>query len=172
MHQKSFTDSLSDALPGLHRYFYYHLSRNRNTADVKQDVEDLIQVTTLKAFLNSKKKSLAKYSNISLLSIKAKNELANFYLKSRTKNRLVAIDSSFELVSPDPDPFERLVLRESITRLKDRVAQEHVELLLDLLDDQGYRQLAAKHNLTEAALKMRICRLRKRIIKSHFYSCQ
>jgi DNA-directed RNA polymerase specialized sigma24 family protein len=172
MCQQSFADSISDALPGLHRFFYYHLRRNGVAGDIEQEVEDLIQVTTLKAFLNSKKKSLANYSNRSLLSIKAKNELANFYLRTKRQTQMVAIDPYLEVASPDPDPFERLVSREVIAKLQDCLEGNQLELFLELLDHKGYRQVAAQHKLTEAALKMRICRLRKQLIKAYFDSNQ
>ena len=164
MRQENFRETMIATLPALHKFFYHHLKGMRIPGNIDQHVDDLIQLTSLQAYLNSQKESLASYPLQTLLRLKARNELANFFQLVKKHAHFVALDQDYETASPDPDPYERLVQREEMTRLQTLIDQEALDLFYQLADTT-YRKMAGQRQTTEAALKMKIYRLRKQFLQ-------
>ena len=167
LRQEDFAVEMARALPVLHRYFYNRLRRGGMRDEIGQQVNDLVQITSLRTYLNSQKATLMQYNLRVLFLLKAKNELANFYAASQKRSRTVTLEIGFETVSPDPDPYERLVQREQVAHLHASVDRQSLDILLQLVECSSYKDLAHRYQTTEGALKMRIYRIRKILLQYH-----
>jgi DNA-directed RNA polymerase specialized sigma24 family protein len=164
MRPDDFSAAAKEELPTLHGIFYHALRNCHFRGDIEDHIWDLIQITCLRAYRNSLKENLDHFTLPALLIIKARNEVANFYQSQEKEQRLVGLDQFSEEACSDPDPYEQLVRREEMERLNRVVGKENDWVLLqEVTDGIPYRELAYARNTTEAAIKMKIFRLRQQL---------
>jgi hypothetical protein len=153
----------------LHSYFLKMIRENTSyKGDLRPLVRDLIDQTHSEAYKKILQGGLSKLPESHIIRIKARDVFHEYIRKPKKKPKLVNMPPEIdEKASSDPDPYQKMVLKEEMENIELLLGKAGKELFEQIADDVPSRVITENLEITLTALTTRIYRLRKQI-KDHF----
>ncbi|WP_212003333.1 RNA polymerase sigma factor [Chitinophaga sp. HK235] len=158
--ERNFIAEFKEQTPRLMAFFSKKLKAASYKGNREEAVQQLLQLTSEAAYINSLKESLNDYSTSKLIWLKARNVWSDFMEKISKQAAHAHLDLDSVLLDPSPDPLQKLTIQEDIERIKKEIGEEGWEILTRRLEKTPYKQLAEEYQTSEGAMKVRVYRLR------------
>jgi DNA-directed RNA polymerase specialized sigma24 family protein len=147
-------------MPELDTYFRAGMRGYVANGDKALLSDDLVQVTGIVSWLNSRKPQYAGYPMDKLIWLKARNVLYCFRNPPKKQKAIQQLRSLEMGPTGNEDPLQYWIAKEDLDRVRDSV-DDHSTLSAINKRDEGFSDLeiAKKLGITEPALRKRISRL-------------
>ena len=127
-------------------------------------IRDLIELTHTEAYLKILEGGLSRLPPEAIIMIKANDVICEAFRIPKKKPKLVDLPPDiYNLAQGDPDPYQRMVLKEDMKKLDTLLKDADRDLIEKLVDEVPSKDIRADLEITLTALTSRIYRLRKRI---------
>lgn len=154
---------LQEYIP-LQKYFYTCLKNGKYPLPYDEIIHELIVKTGSAVLANSQKETLYGYDVKGLFWRKAPN-IWYEYEHRRPVPETTELNSLNNSPSDEPDPLYRLLLKDELKFLKEKIDPETWQIIKLLAVGYKYREIAEMLNQEEGKIKMQVHRVRKRLEK-------